>query len=87
MREPVEKRSKAELLAVYSAACDYPGRLDEAQVEAHLKRYLKILSIDKKVERIRQGWDVHESPSLFRYANAVLDDSHFTKPQVLVAGK
>src|ERR1700688_576696 len=58
----------------FTEACNYPGRLDEAAVEAHLTNYLRALGIERKIVRLRGGWDLREHPSLDRSINAILDD-------------
>ena len=58
----------------YTEACNYPGRLDEAAVELHLSAYLRALGIERKIVRIREGWELSEHPSLDRSINAILDD-------------
>ena len=43
----------------YVAACDYPGALDEAAVERHLRDYLAALSINRRIARLRADWTWH----------------------------
>lgn len=59
--------------AEYLAACDYPGFLDEAAVEQHLRDYLTALGIERHVVRLRRGWTVDDYPSLGRHVDSVLD--------------
>lgn len=56
--------SSTELLAKYSEACNYPGRLDEAGVTSALESYLNVLRMRRKVRRLRRGWTFAEEPSL-----------------------
>jgi len=58
----------------FTAACDYPGTLNQAAVETHLAAYLKALGIDRKIQRIDPGWVVADYPDLEIYVNRVLDD-------------
>src|SRR5258707_3675865 len=69
-----EMVSGQEEMSRYIEACNYPGVLDEKAVEFHLQRYLKALGVERKIERLAAGWNVYERPSLFRYANRVLDE-------------
>src|SRR6266542_3894887 len=55
------------LLNRYAAACDYPGVLDEVMVEEQLRRYLRALNVDRKIERLRPGWTLANYPSLEKY--------------------
>jgi hypothetical protein len=58
----------------YSAACDYPGRLDEAAVAENLGVYLHALGVERKIVRLPSGWRLEEHPALLKYTNAILDD-------------
>src|SRR3990167_9505360 len=60
--------------AQHAEACNYPGRLDEAEVELQLTKYLIALGVTRKIERLPTGWRLEDHPSLEKYANAVLDD-------------
>jgi hypothetical protein len=72
-QEEVPKKMKP-LLDAYRKACDYPGQLDEQRVEESLREYLAALGVQRKVERLRPGWNVFAIPSLLRYANQVIDE-------------
>ena len=61
-------------LAQYAEACNYPGRLDEAEVELQLTKYLTALGVTRKIERLPQDWRLEDHPSLDKHINAVLDD-------------
>lgn len=56
----------------YVKACNYPGVLDEAAVEAHLQEYLSALGIRRRIVRIRKGWKLDQYPSLDRYVDEVI---------------
>lgn len=58
----------------YTRSCDYPGVLDELEVEHHLGLYLAALGEKRRVVRIRRGWRLEDHPSMVGYANAVLSD-------------
>lgn len=62
----------AELLTRYRAACDYPGLLDEQQVEQSLAEYLSALGLKRKIVRLCVGWDIAEHPSLGRWVTAII---------------
>lgn len=69
----------------YTEACNYPGRLDEAAVELHLGAYLRALGVDRKIERLRPGWELEDHPSLWRSVNFVLDEFLKRNPSALAA--
>lgn len=63
------------LLERYTEACNFPGVLDEARVEACLESYLKALGITRRVVRIRAGWQLSDYPDLERQTSEILDDA------------
>ena len=65
--------SKA-MLARFKAACDYPGVLNEAAVEAALTQYVAALGIKRNVVRLRREWSVSDHPALARACDEVLAD-------------
>ena len=67
-------QQRDELLARYTEACTYPGRLDEAAVIDALAKYLAALGISRRVVRLDAGWSLDTHPSLRRYVLSVLDD-------------
>ena len=73
--------------AQHAEACNYPGRLDEAEVELQLTKYLIALGVTRKIERLAQGWRLEDHPSLEKYAKAVLDDWVKRNPAVRVAAR
>ena len=66
------KQLDHELLAEYAEACDYPGRLDEREVESQLALYLVALGVKREIVRLRAGWTLSDHPSLRRYIAAVI---------------
>ena len=62
------------ILDAYKEACNYPGKLDEAAVEHHLRRYLDALGVTREVRMIRQGWSLESEPALGRYVGSILRD-------------
>lgn len=58
----------------YAAACNFPGTIDEGEVERQLGEYLRALSVQRKIVRLGPDWLLDEQPALKRYVNAVLDD-------------
>ena len=72
-------------LTRYTKACNYPGRLDEAAVELYLCAYLRALGIERKIVRLREGWELKDHPSLDRSINAILDDFLKRSPSALAA--
>lgn len=67
----------------FKAACNYPGRLDEAAVDRHLQSYLEALHVERRVERLRKGWKLADHPSLAHGIDQVLDDWRSRKTGVL----
>ena len=65
---------KANLIGPFADACSYPGLLDEQAVERSLADYLAALRVERKIVRLRDGWNLAEHESLNRQANAILDD-------------
>jgi hypothetical protein len=65
---------KDQLFDAYVEACNYPGKIDETQVEMRLSAYLGALGIKRKIVRLRQGWTLEEYPDLNKSTNLILDD-------------
>src|ERR1019366_6523970 len=59
----------------YMAACDYPGRLDPAAVENHLRDYLSALGVNREVVRIRRGWSTATDQHLCDYLVQIARDA------------
>ena len=77
---PVDER--AALLARHASACDYNTcEVDDLAVEGHLDAYLKVLGIERRVVRLRAGWELSAHPSLARYVARVLEDFRSRNPQ------
>jgi len=68
-----ETAAQATLLAKYTEACNYPGVLDGAAVEASLREYCAALKVERQVVRIMPGWQLSDYPSLERYVWAVAE--------------
>ena len=60
-------------LEQYIQACNYPGRLDVAEVEKQLAQYLMMFKIDRRIVRLESGWTLAQHPSLQRSVYAILD--------------
>ena len=58
----------------FTEACNYPGCIDEAEVENHLRGYLAALGVERTIVRLREGWTLDEHPALARSINAGIDD-------------
>ena len=52
---PTESGSKLALRR-FTAACNYPGIINEAVVDSQLRRYLQALGIKRDVRRLQRGW-------------------------------
>jgi len=61
-------------LEQYKEACNYPGRLDQGEVEKNLRAYLKALGVKRTVRRLERGWKLDDHPAIERAARSVLDD-------------
>src|ERR1700683_224781 len=61
-----------DILQNYIQACNYPGVLDEAAVNAALEDYVKALGIKRSVQRLASGWRVEDCPSIMRTVEDVL---------------
>lgn len=56
----------------YIEACNYPGLLDEAAVDAALREYLSALGDKRDVRRLPRGWSLETEPALARMVDEVL---------------
>ena len=77
--------TKEPTLADFSAACDYPGTLNESLVEKSLAEYLSVLGVERKIQRLPVGWKLNEHPSLERSVNRILDDFTKRNPNAVAA--
>src|SRR5438105_2175367 len=50
----------------FTAACDYPGSLDEPTVEQQLQAYLSALGVERKIVRLTNVWRLEDHPSIAR---------------------
>ena len=66
--------AKTKDFARYVTACDYPGTLNEAVVEASLREYLAALGLTRAVRRLRVDWDLATEEPLRRTITRILDD-------------
>lgn len=56
----------------YVSACQYPGSINPATVEAELQKYLTALGIKRHVVQLKAGWTLDEHPPLRKGVEAVL---------------
>src|SRR5688572_21775224 len=75
------------LLERYTEACNFPGVLDESRVEQCLAGYLKALGMERKIVRIRPGWELDDYPDLAKQANEILDDIARRNPAFALAAR
>jgi hypothetical protein len=68
---PTEPSSKSALRR-FTEACNYPGVIDEAAVDAQLRRYLQALGIKRDVRQLQRGWKLENEPALKKYVDEVL---------------
>lgn len=61
----------------YVAACNYPGVLDEAAVERHLRDYLQALGVKRDVVRLRRG----RLRAVWRGRVRLLQEQAMTRPR------
>lgn len=61
------------LIEDFKTACDYPGKLDAAAVEAALAEYLKALGITRKIVRLEKGWTLADHPTLKKQVDGILE--------------
>ena len=66
--------SRTKLLAEYTAACDYPGRLDVAAAESALSRWCAALGVKREVVRLGPDWVEQMPLPLWRNISLTLDD-------------
>src|SRR5574340_1719867 len=56
VKKSVASQTSEQLLAEYSAACNYPGRLDVRAVEDALRRWCQTLGIERQIARLGPDW-------------------------------
>ena len=71
----------------FTAACDYPGLLDETAVTGHLTAYIAALGVKRNVVRLPAGWRVEDHPSLMCAVDWILDDWVKRNPEVRDAAR
>lgn len=74
-----EQESLKDLMARYTQACNYPGEISPATVNANLEAYLRALNVNRKVVQLPLGWSINKFPELQKYVRDFL--AEFSKRQ------
>ena len=68
----LQKTPAMKTLAEFTEACNYPGRLNCAEVESALAKYCAALGITRKIVRLPTGWKLEQYPALEKYVGEVI---------------